>query len=169
LKMINMKDNQQQKTKHNKTLDENQFSIIDHTGKKYSILHIDDDESLLLLSKTFIEEIAPHIRVKQEPDSSKVTDHINSEFDCILVDFSMPVYNGLDVCKKIREIKNTPIILFTGKDEEMLPIQEFNELGVKYIQKSMDPLNYFKLVNTIIDLINQELAERKELLIKAVD
>lgn len=39
------------------------------------------------------------------------------EWDVILLDIMLPFLNGYEVCKQIRMLKNTPILLLTAKDE----------------------------------------------------
>ncbi len=42
---------------------------------------------------------------------------LNHDFDCILLDLMLPALNGLEVCRRIRKSKNTPIIMITAKGE----------------------------------------------------
>lgn len=42
---------------------------------------------------------------------------IKNEWDMILLDIMLPFLNGYEVCKQIRMLKNTPILLLTAKDE----------------------------------------------------
>ncbi|MCQ2495961.1 MAG: response regulator transcription factor [Lachnospiraceae bacterium] len=42
----------------------------------------------------------------------------NKEYDCVLLDVMLPVYSGYEVCKKIREFSNMPIIMVTAKSED---------------------------------------------------
>ena len=44
---------------------------------------------------------------------------MEEEPDLILLDIMMPKMNGYDACKKIRETKNTPIIMLTARAEEV--------------------------------------------------
>ncbi len=39
--------------------------------------------------------------------------------DLILLDVMMPKMNGLDVCRELRKIMSTPIIILTAKGEEI--------------------------------------------------
>lgn len=39
------------------------------------------------------------------------------EYDCILLDLMLPELNGLEVCRRLRKTKNTPIIMITAKGE----------------------------------------------------
>lgn len=42
---------------------------------------------------------------------------LNDDFDCILLDLMLPALNGLEVCRRIRKSKDTPIIMITAKGE----------------------------------------------------
>jgi len=42
---------------------------------------------------------------------------LNYHYDCILLDLMLPALNGLEVCRRIRKSKNTPIIMITAKGE----------------------------------------------------
>ena len=60
--------------------------------------------------------------------------------DLILLDIMMPKMDGYEVCKKIREKKNTPIIMLTARAEELDKVLGL-ELGADdYIPKPFNPL-----------------------------
>jgi DNA-binding response OmpR family regulator len=135
-------------------------SLFNHGNQVYSILHIDDDEPTLQLSKLFIETLSPNLNIISEPDSTKINSWMDNDVACYLVDYSMPLANGLSVCKKIREIKNTPIILFTSKEPDEIPFEDLENMNVTYHQKNSDPCNYNKLTEAILELINNDLINR---------
>lgn len=144
-----------------KELDGNEFSLFNHENQVFSLLHIDDDKQNLILSKLLLEEISPKIRIKSESDSTKINGWMNENFDCYLVDFLMPNSNGLDVCRKIRELKDTPIILFTSLDRDEIPIEDLKSMNVSYMQKNSDPSNYDRLNEVILELINIDLSKSR--------
>lgn len=41
----------------------------------------------------------------------------DNDYDAILLDLMLPKLNGLEVCRKLRKTKNTPIIIITAKGE----------------------------------------------------
>ncbi|MFN1208953.1 response regulator, partial [Enterococcus lactis] len=41
---------------------------------------------------------------------------LNNELDAILFDLMLPELNGLEVCRSVRQVKNTPIIMMTARD-----------------------------------------------------
>ncbi|WP_298955582.1 response regulator transcription factor [uncultured Nonlabens sp.] len=41
------------------------------------------------------------------------------DYDLILLDLSIPIINGVEVCRELRKTKNTPVIMVTAKSEEI--------------------------------------------------
>ena len=41
---------------------------------------------------------------------------LSEEWDAILLDLMLPDLNGLEVCRRVRQVKNTPLILMTARD-----------------------------------------------------
>lgn len=41
---------------------------------------------------------------------------LSEEWDAILLDLMLPELNGLEVCRRVRQVKNTPIIMMTARD-----------------------------------------------------
>lgn len=50
-----------------------------------------------------------------------------TDYDVVLLDIMLPVMDGIEVCQKIREFSNMPIIMLTAKGEDMDKI-----LGLEY-------------------------------------
>ena len=75
-------------------------------------------------------------------------------YDLILLDIKMPVLNGFELCKRIREIDKTVHIIFITASEayyEKFRSQHFPELGkVNYIQKPIGNEELVQIVNMII-------------------
>ena len=40
------------------------------------------------------------------------------QYDCVLLDVMLPVFSGYEVCQRIREFSNMPIIMLTAKSED---------------------------------------------------
>ena len=41
---------------------------------------------------------------------------LDEDWDAILLDLMLPELNGLEVCRRVRQVKNTPIIMMTARD-----------------------------------------------------
>jgi DNA-binding response OmpR family regulator len=75
-------------------------------------------------------------------------------YDLILLDIKMPVLNGFELCKKIREIDKTVHIIFITAAEayyEKFRSQHFPELGkINYIQKLIGNEELVRVVDMIV-------------------
>lgn len=73
------------------------------------------------------------------------------ELDVVLLDISLPDINGMDVLKRIKELRsNLPVLLFSGYPEEELVTEAF-ELGVSgYLHKAGSPQEIVPAIKTAI-------------------
>ena len=82
------------------------------------ILIIEDDLNIQTLEKDYLE--ANSFSVKT---ASNGTDGLqlalNEEFDLILLDIMLPEIDGLEICRKIRDIIDIPILLVSAKKEDL--------------------------------------------------
>ena len=60
---------------------------------------------------------------------------LNSEWDAILLDLMLPELNGLEVCRRIRQVKNTPIIMMTARDSVIDRVSGLDHGADDYIVK----------------------------------
>jgi len=68
------------------------------------------------------------------------------KFDLVLLDWMLPKMNGLEVCKKIREISQTPILFLTAKDTVQETIEGLKAGANDYIKK---PFSFDELLERI--------------------
>ncbi len=62
-----------------------------------------------------------------------------NDFDCVILDIMMPELDGFSACKKIKKIKNVPIIMLSARQEENDKLFCF-EMGVDdYVTKPFSP------------------------------
>ncbi len=64
------------------------------------------------------------------------------QFDLIILDLMLPKIDGLEVCRRVREFINTPIIMLTAKGEDMDKLIGFEYGADDYITK---PFNIMEL------------------------
>ena len=60
---------------------------------------------------------------------------LNQEWDVILLDLMLPELNGLEVCRRIRPIKDTPIIIMTARDSVIDRVSGLDQGADDYIVK----------------------------------
>ena len=54
-----------------------------------------------------------------EAGKSGLESALNNEFDLIILDLMLPIISGLEVCRRLKRKKNTPIIMLSAKDDVM--------------------------------------------------
>jgi DNA-binding response OmpR family regulator len=60
---------------------------------------------------------------------------LDEEWDCILLDLMLPQLNGVEVCRRIRASKGTPIIMITARDSVMDRVSGLDSGADDYISK----------------------------------
>lgn len=57
------------------------------------------------------------------------------DWDAILLDLMLPELNGLEVCRRVRQVKNTPIIMMTARDSMIDRVSGLDHGADDYIVK----------------------------------
>ncbi|AYW48267.1 DNA-binding response regulator [Tetragenococcus osmophilus] len=60
---------------------------------------------------------------------------LNNDWDAILLDLMLPELNGLEICRRVRQIKNTPIIMMTARDSVIDRVSGLDHGADDYIVK----------------------------------
>ena len=60
---------------------------------------------------------------------------LSKEWDAILLDLMLPELNGLEVCRRVRQTKNTPIIMMTARDSVIDRVSGLDHGADDYIVK----------------------------------
>ncbi len=98
------------------------------------ILIIDDDEKLSKLLELNIASIGYEVDKAYDGESGLQL-ALKNNYALIILDITMPKLDGIEVCKNIRATKQTPIIMLTGKTDEIDKVLSL-ELGADdYITK----------------------------------
>ncbi|QYA47753.1 response regulator transcription factor [Nosocomiicoccus ampullae] len=80
-----------------------------------NILIIEDEQNLARFLELELKHEGYDVTVKSD-GLNGLEKALDEDFDCILLDLMLPGLNGLEVCRKIRREKETPIIMITAKD-----------------------------------------------------
>ncbi len=122
-------------------------------GKK--ILIAEDSSVILNLTKKIL--VQQNFEIETVKNGKAVLDKMEKDhYDLILMDINMPVMDGMETTKKIRESKDkakasTPIFAITGNAGNY-SIDEFKAIGInEYLQK---PLDFDRLVTLVNEYTN---------------
>lgn len=102
------------------------------------ILIIEDDQSIAELQRDYLE--INGFTVQIEINGKKgLHQALNEDFDLILLDIMLPEMNGFEICKKIRENKEIPILIVSAKTEDIDKIRGFGLGADDFIVKPFSP------------------------------
>ncbi|WP_257213588.1 response regulator transcription factor, partial [Staphylococcus piscifermentans] len=101
------------------------------------ILIVEDEKNLARFIE--LELLHENYEVDIENDGAVGLDTaLSKDYDLYLLDLMLPNMDGLEICKKIREIKSTPIIIITAKGDTYDKVAGLDYGADDYIVKPFD-------------------------------
>jgi DNA-binding response OmpR family regulator len=111
-----------------------------------SILIVDDDEKLVLLLRTYFER--EHFVVYTASDGMMALNLLRRyEPQIMILDVMMPGIDGFEVCRRVRQHNDIPIIFLTAKDEETDRLVGLNIGADDYVAKPFNVKELIAIVN----------------------
>lgn len=83
----------------------------------YRVLIIDDDIELTTLLNDLLQLEGYQIEIAN--NGQEGLDKLSQQIDLVLLDVMMPVLNGLETLRRLREKWQTPVLMLTAKGEEI--------------------------------------------------
>lgn len=98
------------------------------------ILVVDDEPQILRVLRMSLK--AHRFDLRTASDGESAIDTFNDwSPDLIITDLSMPLMSGLELCREIRKISQTPIIVLSVKGEERTKVEALDAGADDYITK----------------------------------
>ena len=102
------------------------------------ILIVEDEVAIADLEKDYLE--LSGFEVEIENDGTKGLERaLHEEFDLLILDLMLPGVDGFEICKKIRETKNTPILMVSAKKDDIDKIRGLGLGADDYVTKPFSP------------------------------
>ena len=113
------------------------------------VLVVDDEERIRRLIRMYLER--DELEVEEADNGEDALDMaLENDYDVILLDIMMPEMDGIEVCEKLRQEKNTPVIMLTAKGEESNRVQGFEVGADDYIVKPFSPREVVLRVKAVL-------------------
>ncbi len=109
---------------------------------KERILFIDDEQLLAEMGQAMLERLGYNVTMRQSSlEALSIFENCPEEFDLIITDQTMPDITGLDLARRVLQIRpDMPVILCTGYsnlvDEETAKAMGIKEFAMKPLNKS---------------------------------
>ncbi len=115
----------------------------------YQVLLIDDDKKLAPLLSEYCEKYAITISAEELP-SLGLARLKSAKFDAVILDVMLPEMDGFEVCRKIRQFSEIPVIMLTARGEVTDRVVGLEIGADDYLPKPFDPRELVARINTII-------------------
>lgn len=102
------------------------------------ILIIEDEEAIADLEKDYLELSDFEVEIEHTGDGG-LQKALKEDFDLIILDLMLPGMDGFEVCKKIREEKNIPILMVSAKKDDIDKIRGLGLGADDYMTKPFSP------------------------------
>lgn len=147
------------------------MTLSPYEGK--TILVVDDNSDNLRLLAGILT--GRNYKIRLAPNGERALATISKEIpDLILLDIMMPVVDGIEVCKRLKQDRTTvgiPIIFISALNETIDKVKAFSVGGVDYITKPFKSEEVLARVQTHLALrsLQREMEKKNAELHKALD
>ena len=102
------------------------------------ILIIEDEEAIADLEKDYLELSDFEVEIEHTGDMG-LQKALEKDFDLVILDLMLPEMDGFEVCRKIREEKNIPILMVSAKKDDIDKIRGLGLGADDYMTKPFSP------------------------------
>ena len=102
------------------------------------ILIIEDEVAIADLERDYLELSGFTVEIENTGDVG-LARALKEEFDLFILDLMLPGVDGFEICKRIRDEKNTPILMVSAKKEDIDKIRGLGLGADDYITKPFSP------------------------------
>lgn len=102
------------------------------------ILIVEDEEAIAELEKDYLELSGFKVEVAYD-GATGLNKALSEEYDLLILDLMLPGIDGFEICRKVREDKNTPIIMVSAKKDDIDKIRGLGLGADDYMTKPFSP------------------------------
>ena len=109
------------------------------------ILIVEDEVAIADLEKDYLELSGFEVEVEND-GTSGLARALAEDFDLFILDLMLPGIDGFEICKRIREKKNTPILMVSAKKDDIDKIRGLGLGADDYVTKPFSPSELVAMV-----------------------
>lgn len=102
------------------------------------ILIVEDEVAIADLEKDYLELSDFEVEIENNGDDG-LQAALEGDFDLVILDLMLPGIDGFEVCKRIREQKNIPILMVSAKKDDIDKIRGLGLGADDYMTKPFSP------------------------------
>ena len=120
---------------------------------KQNILVVDDEPAVVELLKEWLEkggyEVFPAV-----DGLSGLREFFKHQPDLAILDVAMPLMTGFELCQRIREVSQAPVIMLTAKGQELDKVRGLNLGADEYLVKPISRQELLARVSALLRRVN---------------
>lgn len=102
------------------------------------ILIIEDEQSIAELEKDYLELSGFEVEIENSGDTG-LEKALTGDFKLIILDLMLPKVDGFEICKRVRQEKNIPVIMVSAKKDDIDKIRGLGLGADDYMTKPFSP------------------------------
>ncbi|MDO5590419.1 MAG: response regulator transcription factor [Lachnospiraceae bacterium] len=102
------------------------------------ILIVEDEEAIADLEKDYLELSGFDVEVANDGENGLVM-ALEGDYDLLILDLMLPGVDGFEICRKVRDEKNTPIVMVSAKKDDIDKIRGLGLGADDYMTKPFSP------------------------------
>ena len=102
------------------------------------ILIVEDEETIADLEKDYLELSGFEVTIETNGREG-LNSALNGDYNLIILDLMLPDVDGFEICREVREKKNTPIIMVSAKKDDIDKIRGLGLGADDYMTKPFSP------------------------------
>ena len=102
------------------------------------ILIVEDEIAIAELEKDYLELSGFEVEVETAGDLG-LRKALSEEYDLVILDLMLPNVDGFEICKRVREVKNIPVIMVSAKRDDIDKIRGLGLGADDYMTKPFSP------------------------------
>lgn len=118
------------------------------------ILIVEDEEAIADLEKDYLELSGFEVEIANRGDVG-LKKALEEEYDLIILDLMLPEVDGFEICRMVRDRKNTPIIMVSAKKDDIDKIRGLGLGADDYMTKPFSPSELVARVKAHLERYNR--------------
>ncbi|MCR4895973.1 MAG: response regulator transcription factor [Lachnospiraceae bacterium] len=102
------------------------------------ILIVEDEEAIAELERDYLEMNDFEVTVRNNGQAG-LDEALSSQYDLVVLDLMLPEMDGFEVCKRIREKMNIPILMVSAKKDDIDKVRGLGLGADDYLTKPFSP------------------------------
>lgn len=102
------------------------------------ILIVEDEMTIAELEKDYLELSGFDVEIETD-GTAGLERSLKEDFDLFILDLMLPDTDGFEICRQIRQVKNTPILMVSAKKDDIDKIRGLGLGADDYITKPFSP------------------------------